>query len=82
MMPERIVPPKWVITVFLAAALLVSAWLMFRVNSSSAARECRARYHEAHTAADTAAVDLIIPAHDSADVEAHRCGFIRSSARW
>ncbi len=81
-MPERLVPPKWVIMALLAAALLVSAWLMFRVNSSAAARECRARYQEARTAADTAAVDLILPADDSADVEAHRCGFIRAAARW
>ena len=81
-MPEMTRPPRWVIAAFLAAALLVSVWLMLRVNSSAKARECRSRYQAAHTAADTALVDLSVPTHDSAEIEVHSCGFIRRSARW
>lgn len=81
-MPETIAPPRWVIAAFVVATLLVSGWLMFRVNSSAEARECRARYQSARSAADTAIVDLSLPTHDSTDVETHSCGFIRRGARW
>lgn len=81
-MSDPVTPPKWVVAAFLATALLVSAWLMLRVNSSAEARECRARYQAARTAADTAVVDLLVPAHGTTNREAHRCGFIRASARW
>jgi hypothetical protein len=61
-------------------ALAIAGWLMLRTYTTAASRECVALYHAARTAADSAAVDRIVPHPDRP--EATSCGFTRSSARW
>jgi hypothetical protein len=76
-------PPKWVVLGFITAVVLMAAGLMLRVNTSHASRECAARYRAARTAADTAAVDTLVPQEgETPNLEAHSCRFIRKSAGW
>ena len=62
--------------------VVLAAWVLLRTNTTSAARDCRAMYHAARTAGDTARIDTtFVPS--SKDVSDPRsCGFMRTSARW
>jgi hypothetical protein len=77
--PQRRKPPVSFYAGILVVILAVG-WLMLRMYTSAASRECYSGYHAARTAADTARVDSLVP--DPKDPVAHTCGWIRSSARW
>lgn len=71
--------PLPVLLAALVLFALVGWWLMTHTNVSPQARECGERYREAGTAADSAAVDSLVP--PSGD-PGHTCGLMRTNARW
>lgn len=73
--------PKRIFLLALVVAIAVTGWLLLRVNTSAAARECLAAYRAARTAADSAAVDSLVPVPNGGS-SPERCLVIRTSARW
>lgn len=74
-------PPRVALAVALAI-LIAAAWLLVRLYTNSAVDECRALYRAARTAADTAAVDRIVPKGAEGRQTPGSCGFMRGSGRW
>lgn len=73
-------PAPWpVVLVALVLVAVIGWWLITRTNVSPQARECGERYRAARTAADSAAVDSLVP--PSGD-PGHTCGMMRTNARW
>jgi hypothetical protein len=69
----------------LLVALLIAAaaaWFFLRTYTSDGNRQCRALYHAARTAADTATVDTTLTPGTHAESDPKTCGFRRSAARW
>ncbi len=81
-MPDPVAPPRRVVVAFAAAALLISAWLMFHTYRGPGIRGCRELYEKARTLDDTFAIDLRTPERDSLGRDAFTCGEIRRRARW
>ena len=63
-------------------AALIALWVVFGAYTGNEARECRALYAEARSAADTTAVDLTVTPAARKHAEPRSCGSIRMSARW
>ena len=74
-------PPR---AVLLVAALILAAaaWYLLRSFTGDAARECRALYRAARSAADTVRVDSTVTPGSAELSDPRTCGFIRTSARW
>ena len=62
--------------------VVLGAWVLLRTNTSEAGRDCRAMYHSARTAADTARIDTTFVPSSKSVSDPRSCGFMRSSARW
>lgn len=79
----RTAPPRRVVLVTATAALFVIAWVMLHANTSAAATRCAREYRAARTAADTAAVDALVPERaPQAGGSQSTCAMLRTSARW
>ena len=80
-MPGYHTPPR---AVLLIAALIVAAaaWYLMRSFIGDTARECRALYRAARSAADTVRVDSTVTPGSAGRSDPRTCGFIRTSARW
>jgi hypothetical protein len=74
-------PPRWLLAVGAVAAVLL-VWLFLRMYTSPAVVECVERYRQAHTAAEIAAVDSLVPESHGASGRGTTCGLMKSSARW
>jgi hypothetical protein len=68
-----------VIGVVLAALV---GWFFLRTNTSEAGRECRALFHAARTAADTARIDTTFAPSSRLTSDPRSCGFMRGNAIW
>lgn len=72
-------PSRWLLGAAGAIAVGAAAWLILTLYTSPDVRECQRRYAAARTAADTTAVDTLVPGRG---FEAHSCVVMRSAARW
>lgn len=76
-------PPRWVRVTIVSVVLLATGWMLFHLYTGDAVRGCGRLYRAAHTAADSARVDMTVPAARSgAGLQTHSCGYLRTNARW
>lgn len=73
---------QMMLTALGAVAALIALWVVFGAYTGEEARECRALYTEARTAADTTTIDLTVVPAARKHAEPRSCGSIRMSARW
>jgi hypothetical protein len=74
---------RWLIVAGIAGLVVLAGWFVTSMYQPAASKECLRRYRAARSAADSAEVDAFVPGGGrDGNPEAHRCGFIRTSARW
>lgn len=75
-------PPSWALMSVIAVVLLATGWMLFHMYTGGGTRGCGRLYRAAHTAADSARVDTIVPvARSGTGLQTHSCGYLRTNAR-
>lgn len=75
-------PPQKIAVVIGLLLLAGATWFVLGNRTAPEVRECTALYGLAHTAEDTARVDLTVPDAASRRAEPRSCGSLRMSGRW